>query len=424
MNVAGFMTKWAQDVADAQGAGGEVPAVVPNMLRALPDGGPAWADAAVICPWTMYLCYGDARILERNYATMARFMDFLAAVSPGFIRCDIDYPGWPGFGDWLSINANTPRDLIGTAFLAHDADLMARIATVLGKSRDAAKYRRLFIDVRKAFGERYLKGGKPPSETPQPSQVRQMLDGADAISRGNLKVVDYGLVSSDVFNTDVFTPAQTAYVLALHFDLLPEKLRPLAVQELVADIERRGMHLSTGFVGASYLPFVLSQNGRLDVAYALLNQKTWPSWLYAVTKGATTIWERWDGWTEENGFQDPGMNSFNHYAYGSIGAWMYAVVAGIDVDPDQPGYKHAVLRPHPGGGLTQASGRLNTVFGELVSEWRMAEGAFEWRMVVPANATATAHVPEGVGANITLDGQVVAGLLHELGPGEHRLVAS
>ena len=165
-------------------------------------------------------------------------------------------------------------------------------------------------------------------------------------------------------------------MLALHFDLLPAKLRPLAAAELVADIERRGNHLSTGFVGSPYLPHVLSSNGRLDVAYKLLAQTTWPSWLYPVTQGATTIWERWDGWTPENGFQDKGMNSFNHYAYGAIGAWLYNTVAGIEIDPAQPGYKHTILRPQPGGDLTCAAARLETLYGELVSDWKLENGRF------------------------------------------------
>jgi alpha-L-rhamnosidase len=253
------------------------------------------------------------------------------------------------------------------------------------------------------------------------------MDGADAISRGNLKAVDYGPITSAVFNTDLFTPTQTAYVLALHFDLLPAELRPIATTELVADIERRDQHLSTGFVGAPYLPHVLSNNGRLDIAYALLNQKSWPSWLYSVTQGATTIWERWDGYTAENGFQDPGMNSFNHYAYGSIGAWLYNTVAGIEVDPAQPGYKHTILRPQPGGGLTAASGKLKTPYGELISQWAINQGKFEWTVVVPPNTTATVHLPlttnaAGENALIELNGKAVSGVVHEVGAGEYRFV--
>lgn len=423
MNIAGFMTKWAQDVADAQTARGSVPPVVPNIMPDMDDGGPAWADAAIICPWTIYLCYGDRRILENNYAVMTRFMQFILDASPGYIRCAPEYEGWPGFGDWLSINADTPRDLIGTAFLAYDARLMAQIAAALGKRREAARYRRLFADVKKAFAARYLKGSKVHAPPAPPSRRRQMMDNADAISRGRLKAMDYGPIPSQVFNTDLFTPTQTAYVLALHFDLLPEKLRPLAVAELVADIERRNMHLSTGFVGAPYLPYALSNNGRLDIAYALLHQKTWPSWLYPVTQGATTIWERWDGWTEESGFQDPAMNSFNHYAYGSIGAWLYSTVAGIEIDPAMPGYKHIILRPQPGGGLTRACGRLKTLFGELVSEWKIEDGAFDWTVVVPPNTTATVHLPVMGERSITLNGQVVSGLVHEVGAGKYRFIA-
>src|SRR5262249_26963420 len=155
--------------------------------------------------------------------------------------------------------------------------------------------------------------------------------------------------------------------LALHFDLLSEEQRAPAADALVRDIRERGWKLSTGFVGSPYLPHVLTAAGRLDVAYRLLHQRDWPSWLYAVTQGATTIWERWDGWTRERGYQTPTMNSFNHYAYGAIGSWLYQVVAGIDVDPARPGYRHAVLRPRPGGDLTSAKATLDSVYGRLES---------------------------------------------------------
>ena len=353
---------------------------------------------------------------------MGKFMDFLLETSPGYIRCAPEYTGWPGFGDWLSINADTPRDLIGTAFLAYDANLMAQVADVLGKRRDATRYRKLFREVKQAFGARYLKGSQVTGTDDIPSARRQQMDQADSISRGNLKAVDYGPVQSAVFNTNLFTPSQTAYVLALHFDLLPARLRGKAVEELVADIERRDLHLSTGFVGAPYLPHVLSENGRLDVAYALLNQQSWPSWLYAVTQGATTIWERWDGWTAENGFQSADMNSFNHYAYGSIGAWLYNTVAGIEIDPARPAYQHAILRPQPGGGLTQARGALQTPYGELVSAWTLDGDRFEWTVVIPPNATATATVPPQAGATVSLNGQAVSGDRHTLDAGTHHFV--
>ncbi len=423
MDVAGFMTKWMQDVEDSQNAFGMVPPVVPMVSGLpIPDGGPAWADAVVICPWTLYLCYGDTRVLETSYPMMTRFMNYLLASSPGYIRCAPEFEGWPGFGDWLSINANTPRDLIGTAFFAYDAHLMAEIATVLGRTEDAARYRHLFEEVKAAYQGRYLFGSPLPPPTAMPSEARRRMDEADAISRGNLKMFDYGKVDSKVYNSELFSPTQTAYVLGLHFDLLPDDMRSLAAAELVADIERRGKHLSTGFVGAPYLPHVLSDNQQLDAAYALLHQTTWPSWLYSVTQGATTIWERWDGWTQDRGFQDPGMNSFNHYAYGSIGAWMYNTIAGIEVDPAQPGYKHIILRPQPGGRLTSACGKLKTLYGEIVSDWKLEDGHFHWSITVPPNTSATVHIPAT--GTVTLNGAAAAGEIHTISAGTYQLVVS
>ncbi|MBX3062736.1 MAG: family 78 glycoside hydrolase catalytic domain [Anaerolineae bacterium] len=420
MDIAGFMSKWARDLADSQREDGAVPAVVPHVLDAPSDGGPAWADAAIVCPWTIYQCYGDKRVLQKNYSVMTRFMNFMLEGSPGYIRCAADYAGWQGYGDWLAINAPTPRDLIGTAFLAYDAHLMSQIAAVLGETADAEKFARLFEAVKAAFGARFLSGGEAASIiTAASSEMQQEVERADALSQGNLKQTAPDTIKSQVFNSALFTPTQTAYVLALHFDLLPQPLRSVAVSELVADIERRGLHLSTGFVGSPYLPHVLSSNGRLDTAYALLQQKTWPSWLYPVTQGATTIWERWDGWTDENGFQTPDMNSFNHYAYGAIGAWLYNTVAGIEIDPAQPGYKHSILRPQPGGGLTQAEGKLHTQYGELVSRWELKDGVFEWVVIVPPNTSATAYLPVS-GSQMTMNGESISGAVQHLVAGKYQ----
>jgi alpha-L-rhamnosidase len=377
-DVAAFFSRWTRDLEDSQSVEGAYPAVAPNP-RVGPnafvtpaDGGPAWADAGTICPWTIYLCYGDRRILEARYESMQRYISYLDATSRDKIRCYAGYEGFPGFGDWLALDGSgktdggTPKELIGTAFFAHSARLLSRVAQALGKHEDAARYEALFEEVRRAFQARYV--------TPS------------------------GLVAAQT---------QTAYVLALHFDLLPAELRAVAASELVRDIERRGDHLSTGFVGTSYLPFVLSQAGRLDLAYRLLHQQGWPSWLYAVTQGATTIWERWDGWTHDKGFQDPGMNSFNHYAYGAIGEWLYSVVAGLDLDPEQPGYKHLVLRPHPGGGLEHARASLQTRYGLAESNWQLNGNALTWDVTVPPNTHATAYVPAADGVEV-LEGSVPA----------------
>jgi len=383
-DVAGFFHKWLQDLVDAQSAEGAFPPVAPFLPGNLPtDGGPAWADAGTVVPWTMYEAYGDPRFLEKPYAAVKRYVDFLESSSQNLIRTYPGYPGWMGFGDWLSINAETPHDLIGTAFFAYSAGLLARMAAALGQAEDAAHYTQLREAVRQAFINTY--------------------------------VTKSGLVAGQT---------QTAYVLALHFDLLPAEARPAVLAALTRDITARGQHLSTGFVGASYIPFVLSDNDQLDLAYDLLFQTTWPSWLYPVTQGATTIWERWDGWTPERGFQDAGMNSFNHYAYGAIGDWLYRVVAGIQPDPAQPGYRHIVLRPRPGGRLTWAKASYETPYGTVSSHWRRTDAGLEWRVTVPPNTTATAYPAAAAGQAVTVDGQPVSGASVELVAGEYTFVVA
>ncbi len=365
-NVAGFFTKWQRDISDAQGAEGQMPSVAPHIEGVGADGGPAWADAAAICPWTMYLCYADKDLLARHFDSLAKFIGYMEVQSKDLIRSHPDTNVWHGYGDWLALDGsgnvfgNTPKDLIGTALFAYSTSLVAKMARVLGRTKDAAHYTRLAERIRQAYQNRFLT--------------------ADGIAAGL---------------------TQTSYVLTLQFDLAPVALRPKLLRELVRDIEARGHKLTTGFVGASYLPHVLSRFGRADIAYKLLHQKAWPSWLYAVTQGATTIWERWDGWTKENGFQDKGMNSFNHYAYGAIGSWLYAVVAGVDLDPATPGYKRLVLAPQPGGELTSARGVLQSPHGQIMSAWKTSAGRFEWEVTVPANTTASARFPVPGKAKIT-----------------------
>jgi len=373
MNVARFFTKWTRDLEDAQYPDGAYPAVAPNPSAwSIGDGGPAWADAGVICPWTIYQCYGDTGLLEARYASMQRFIEFLSQTSQDGLRCYTEYTGWHGFGDWLALDGSdgreggTSKELIGTAFFAYSSHLLARIAHILDKDEDAERYDKLSKQVKEAFVKRFV------------------------LPDGTLK-----------------GGTQTSYVLAIQFDLLPQDLRSIAVAELVRNIGQRDNHLSTGFVGTPYLNWVLSEMGHLDTAYALLKQTTWPSWLYSVTQGATTIWERWDGWTHDKGFQDQGMNSFNHYAYGAVGAWMYAVVGGIDLDPDRPGYKHIIMHPQPGGGLTYATAELHSMYGVSRSAWTLENNNFDWRITVPANTTATVYVPAKDVSHVTENGQPV-----------------
>lgn len=391
-DVAAFFAKYEQDLEDAQSPQGAIPPVAPNTssLDSLEgDGGPAWADAFIICPWTIYLCYGDTEILHRHYPAMKKFVGFLEARAIDLIRSHPKQSGFSGFGDWLSTNAHTPNDLIGTAFFSHSSRLLAKIARVLGEVDDAARYDALADEVKSAFQRRFV--------TPD------------------------GFVTAQT---------QTAYVLALHFDLLPEEARPVAVQALVDDIGRRGWKLSTGFVGTPYLPHVLTKGGRADVAYKLLFQKEWPSYLYAVTQGATTIWERWDGWTHDKGFQDPGMNSFNHYAYGAIGEWLYSNVAGLDLDESRPGFRHLQIHPVLGEGLDHASAHLDTPHGRAESAWRRGENGLEMSVVVPVNCTATIRVPAPAEAIVSEEGGTTSSgfkdgaHVFEVGSGAYRFSVS
>ncbi len=348
LDVAPFFTKWLIDLEDAQLEDGSVPHVAPNVVPG--SGAAAWADAIVICPWTIYQWYGDTRVLETHYKAMTRWLEYMETTSDALIRPD------DGFGDWLATNAKTPddaptpKDLIGTAYFAHCAQLMAKIAAVLEKESDRQRFEVLTENVTAAFNQAF--------------------------------VTESGRVVGHT---------QTGYLLALAFDLLPEDKRGAALDYLVGDLEKRGWHLTTGFVGTPLLAPTLSRFGRTDAAYKLLTQTNYPSWLFPVTQGATTMWERWDGWTEGHGFQDPGMNSFNHYAYGAVGEWLYATVAGLGFD--QPGYKHIHIRPQPGGGLTAARAELLSVYGPVVSDWHLSGEAFTLRVEIPVNAAATVTLP-------------------------------
>jgi alpha-L-rhamnosidase len=318
-------------------------------------GSAGWADAAVIVPWTVYLAYGDTRILEQQYPSMKAWVEYMAAKAGTSYFWNTDF----AFGDWLAFattrsdypGATTDKDLILQAYFARSTDLMQRTAALLGRKDDAARYSDLSGKIRKVFLDEFV--------TPN------------------------GRLASNT---------QTAYALALGFDLLPETMRPGAAKRLAEDV-RRFKHLTTGFLGTPLLCEVLSRYGYWNEAFMLLNRKEYPSWLYPITQGATTIWERWDGQKPDGTFQDKGMNSFNHYAYGAIGEWMYKAVAGIELDPQRPGYKHILFQPHPGGGLEYAKAALVTPYGRTASEWRIRDGRLTVSVEAPPNTTATVQLP-------------------------------
>lgn len=374
MDVAGFFTKWLRDMAADQHAGGSVPHVIPNVLGgdSLHNAGSSgWSDAVTVIPWNMYVAYGDRRLLAEQYPSMRAWVEFeRRRAGPGYIwNRDFHY------GDWLAYattradypGATTGKDLIATAYYAHSTDLLALASTVIGRADDARAYRDLFEKIRSAFQREF--------------------------------VTSTGRVGEST---------QTAYVLALAFDLLPDSLRPNAANRLAADVRAHGNHLTTGFLGTPDLNHVLSRSGHTDVAYALLLQQTYPSWLYPVKHGATTIWERWDGLKPDGSFQDPSMNSFNHYAYGAIGDWMYRVVAGLDLDAEHPGYKHSVMAPQPGGGLTHAAAEVATLYGTVGSSWDLGDGRLTVHVIVPPNTSATVRLP-GATLGQVREGRVAVG---------------
>ncbi len=347
MNVAPFFSKWMRDVDEAQSSSGAFSIVAPRIVSPS-DSLPAWSDAGIIVPWTIYSCYADTRILEEHYEAMKKWIDYIHTANAEMLW--LNHRG-ADLGDWLNVNAETPREVLATAFFAYDARLLSNTAGVLGKPEDQRKYGKLAEAIRKAFQKSF--------------------------------VTAEGEIKGDT---------QTGYALAIAFDLLPTDLRESAAKHLVADIEKKG-HLSTGFVGVSYLLPALTYTGHLVTAYQLLLNDTAPSWGFHIKQGATTIWEQWDGWRPGRGIMTPGLNSLNHYAYGSVGEWLYSVVAGIDLDLAAPGYKRVIIRPRPGGGLTYAKGELRSMNGNISVHWKIDAGRFIAKICIPPNTTATVYIP-------------------------------
>jgi alpha-L-rhamnosidase len=342
-DIATFYTKWLVDLEDAQLPDGQFPDVAPRIVD--PNGGvAAWGDAGTICPWTIYEVYNDKRLLAKHYGGMTRWVEWCRNNSKDLLRPN------DGFGDWLSINAETPKDVIATAYFAYSTHLTAEAARVLGKTEDAKKYDDLFNQIKAAFNKAYVQ--------------------ADGRIKGN---------------------TQTCYVMALWFDLLPAEKRATAVKYLVDDITSRNTHLSTGFVGTSVLMPTLSANGQTPIAYKLFLNDTFPSWGFSIKHGATSIWERWDGWTPEKGFQDPGMNSFAHYSFGAVARWMFQTVAGIDMA--NPGFQQLKIDPQPAEGLTWVKASYRSVQGLIASEWKTEGGKFLLNLTIPANTTAQVYLP-------------------------------
>jgi alpha-L-rhamnosidase len=307
----------------------------------------------------VYQCYGDERLLRDRYPAMKAWVEYVDSVNPNHLWINRSNNN---FGDWLNVQDDTPRDVLATAYFAHSTDLLRKSAEVLGKTDDAEHYRQLFEEIRTAYQQNFVN-----SE---------------------------GVIKGDT---------QTGYVMALSFGLLPDEQRPAAAKRLADHITiDRKTHLSTGFVGSGMLNPTLTSVGQTELAYKLLLTDTYPSWLYSIRQGATTIWERWDGWTKEKGFQDPGMNSFNHYSFGAVGQWIYTTIGGIDFD--EPGYKHIVVHPVPGPGVTWAKTSLDSIRGPISCDWKQTGGKFDLNVTIPGNTTADVYVPAKSTDDVTLNG--------------------
>lgn len=357
-DIAAFSHKFMHDVVDAQSSEGGFSDVSPRVVD-MRDGAPGWGDAGIIVPYTTWLQYGDRAILEENWDAMERWMAYILKANPDHLRKNRLNNN---FGDWLPVNSETPKDLIATAYWAYCAQLMTQMAHALGKEGDSQRYTQLFDNIRGAFQKAYISNGA------------------------------------------VLSGTQTAYVLALSMKLAPRDMEQALVDNLLSDLKSRNMHLSTGFLGTPFLLSALVDHGKADVAYRLLFNETYPSWGYMLSKGATTWWERWNGDTG-----DPSMNSYNHYAFGSVVAFIYRYVAGIDATPSSPGFHEIVIHPILNERLKHARGEYDSIYGKIVSDWNYEPAAtFSLKVVIPSNTSAKIYLPDVPMTRYTEGGKPIA----------------
>ena len=356
-DIAAFTRHFLRNITDEQLPSGAFTNTAPGVpQRNLREGSPGWADAGIIIPWTAWTQYGDKGVIDANWEAMKRFMDYVLALNPVYIR----EKGGSQLGDWLNVSAPTPVALIATGIWAIDARMMSEMATATGREGESAGYRELGVKIRNAFQKAYIKE-----------------DGT--IGNGS----------------------QASYVFAFAAQMVPDHLKAAALGNLVKDIENHNWHLTTGFLSSPYLLSVLTENGRADVAYRLLLNETYPSWGYMIRQGATTWWERWNSDSSADA-----MNSYNHYAFGSVVAWLYRNVAGIDVAPDGAGFRRIVIRPLPDARLTHARGEYDSVYGKIVTDWSMeASQRFVLNVVIPANTRATIYLPEMPHSGVIVNGR-------------------
>jgi alpha-L-rhamnosidase len=408
-DMAAFLTKWLRDMRDAQTEDGRFPDFAPHPFGPSErfSGNPGWADAGVLIPWLLYQAYGDERALAEAWESAKRWVDYSVRENPDLIWRDNGKLSPLFYGDWLNADtfvdipslprtgAEVPKEIYATAIFARSAGILADMARVLGGKDEAARYGALARRIRAAFCREFV--------------------SKDARIRGD---------------------TQAGYALALHFDLLPPGLRRKAAARMVAALKPYKGAASTGFISTVPLMRELVRWGYIEDAYRLLNRREMPSWIYMIEHGGTTIWERWDGWVEGRGFQDPGMNSFNHYAIGSVGEWMWRAIGGINLDADCPGAGSVTISPVPGGGLSWARATHHTIRGPVSVFWKTDEASLVLEVSVPPNMIATVLIPGAAPGTVTEAGLPVAsapgvkvlgrrpaGLAVSIGSGDYAFIA-
>ncbi len=361
-----FFTKWLTDLcADSQREDGAFGDVAPH-ISIVGFGNTGWGDAGVVCVWQMLQLYGDTRIVRQHYPALVRFMAFLERTSKDGVR------GTGSYGDWLRLAGPQHSEAIGTAYYFYTTRLMAELARTIGEAADATRYEAQAARLRDVFVTKFI---KPDG---------RIVDGKNQT-------------------------AQTFYALAFGLDLVPADRRAAVAEQFAAEIAAQKGHLATGFLGTPFVLFALQKAGRSDLAYQMVLNQDYPSWLAQVKLGATTMWERWDGWLPDKGFQDAGMNSFNHYWLGCVGEWLQCGVAGIDTDG--PGFARLTIRPTlapAGKGLTRARGQYDSLRGRIASAWSVEGDRFRLEVTIPANVTATVYVPAREAAGVREGGRPAA----------------
>ncbi|MCH4155944.1 MAG: glycoside hydrolase family 78 protein [Muribaculaceae bacterium] len=377
-NVEPFYRRWLNSIRDDQGKDGSFVIFAPTLTDGNGDGRGGgclgWMESGTVVPWQTYLQYGDTRLLAESYESMKRYLDYLEKEAVDYVQ------PYGGFGDWLALDPSNSM-LTNTAFFGMDAEIMQKAATALGKTADAKHYADLLTNIKESFNRHFVaKDGKttvPPV--------------ADLFGTNYNK--DWFLSTPK----DGIADTQTSYIMPLKFGLLNEVNKKKAVKLLVDNVVKHGNTLTTGFIGTPFITQVLSDNGHGDLAYKLFQQTAYPSWLYPVLQGATTVWERWNSYTIENGFGPVDMNSFNHYSYGAIEEWMMGYSAGIKVDENNPGYKHFILQPSIGGTFDYVKAHFDSPYGRIESGWQRAGKGYTYSVTVPANTSATLILPNNGG---------------------------